>query len=178
MPSSAQLAKPLPAFLPVQPARPPPPKGAPLPRPLPKQASFYATYPSDSTVSGSLLPSCPAKAASSSLIKPLADSLVSPVRDLQPPVPKSSTGFVSSRQVHQHRSSAVLSLFLQLCTILQPQSRVLSGLQGSLHEADFQARLLHKVADTTASRYLRSALLFIQTVEDLGGSVPLRRFGC
>ena len=170
-PSSAQLAKPLPAFLPVQPARPPPLKGAPLPRPLPKQASFYAMYPCASTASGNLLPSCPAKAASSSLMKPLADNLVSPVRDLQPPLLKSSAGFVSSRQVHQERSSAVLSLFLQLCTILQPLSRVLSGLQGSLHEVEFQARLLRKVADTTAARYLRSALLFLQTVEDLGGSV-------
>ena len=65
----------------------------------------------------------------------------------------------------------MLSLFLQLCTILQPLSRVLSGLQGSLHEVEFQARLLRKVADTTAARYLRSAMLFLQTVEDLGGSV-------
>ena len=117
------------------------------------------------------MPSCPAKAASSFLTKPLDDSLGAPTHELQPPVPKSSTGFVSSRQVHQERSSAVLSLFLQLCTILQPLSRVLAGLQGSLHELDFQARLLHKVADTTAARYLRSALLFLQTVEDLGGSV-------
>ena len=48
---------------------------------------------------------------------------------------------------------------------------MLSGLQGSLHEVEFQTRLLHKVADTTAARYLHSALLFLQTVEDLGVSV-------
>ena len=167
LPSSVKSAKPLPAFLPVQPARPAAPKGAPLPRPLPMQASFYATYPSDAVVSGSLVPSCPAKAASSFLTKPLDESLGAPTHELQPPVPKSSTGFVSSRQVHQERSSAVLSLLLQLCTILQPLSKVLAGLQGSLHELE----LLHKVADTTAARYLRSALLFVPTVEDLGGSV-------
>ena len=111
------------------------------------------------------------KAPSLALAKPPEDVLVASASALQPPMPKVGSGFVSNKHLHQERSSAVLGLFLQLCTILQPLSKVLSGLQGSLHSAEFRARLLRKVADTTAARYLRSAVLFIQTVDDLGGSI-------
>ena len=55
LPSSVNSAKPLPAYLPVQSTRAAPPKGASLPRPIPKKASFYATYPSDSQASGSFV---------------------------------------------------------------------------------------------------------------------------
>ena len=43
-PSFAASAKPLPAYLPLQHTRSAPPKGAPVPRPLPRKASFYAKY--------------------------------------------------------------------------------------------------------------------------------------
>ena len=111
MPSSDKVAKPLPAFLPVEPSRPTPPKRAPLPRPSPRQASFYANCPSDPVASGSVFSNSPAKAASPFLAKPLAEDLAAPTREWQPHVHKSIAGFVSSRQVHQERSSAVLSLF-------------------------------------------------------------------
>ena len=170
-PSFAASAKPLPAYLPLQHTRSAPSKGAPVPRPRPRKASFYAKYPCDAEDSGIAVPSSSPKAPSFASVKPCADILVAPASSLQPPMPKAGSGFVSSKHLHQERSSVVLGLFLQLCAILQPLSKVLSGLQGSLHGTEFQARLLHKVADTTASRYLRSALLFIQTVDDLGGSI-------
>ena len=93
LPSSATSAKPLPAYLPVQHARAAPPKGAPLPKPIPRKASFYANYPSDAEASGGIVPSCSAKAPSPTLAKPLEDVLVASACALQPSVSKAGTGF-------------------------------------------------------------------------------------
>ena len=168
---SEPFPKPLPAFLPMQPSLPELPTAKPLPIPVPKPASFYASYPTSALASSGRTICSEVKPSGPSLLKPPPESVEISVCDLQPSAPNTKVGFVSSRQVHQERSAAVVNLFLQLCAILQPLSRVLAGLQGSLNKLEFQSRLLRKVSDTTAVRYLRSALLFIQTVEDLGGTV-------
>ena len=168
---SESCPKPLPAFLPMQPSRPELPTAKPLPVPVPKPASFYASYPTPALAASCRAICAEVKPSGPSLLKPPPEPVDISAGNLQPSAPNTKVGFVSSRQVHQERSAAVLNLFLQLCTILQPLSRVLAGLQGSLNQLEFQSRLLHKVSDTTAARYLRSALLFVQTVEDLGGTV-------
>ena len=118
--------------------QPAPSKGAPLPRPVPRKASFYAKYPCDTAESGDVMFSPSPNAPSFALVRPSEDVVLASSSNLQPPVPKAGIGSVSSKHIHQERSSAVLSLFLQLCTILRPLSKVLSGLQGSLHESEFQ----------------------------------------
>ena len=157
----------------MQPSRPELPTAKPLPVPVPKPASFYASYPTPALAASCRTICAEVKPSGPSLLKPPPEPVDISACNLQPSAPNTKVGFVSSRQVHQERSAAVLNLFLQLwlCTILQPLSRVLAGLQGSLNQLEFQSRLLHKVSDTTAARYLRSALLFVQTVEDLGGTV-------
>ena len=172
--SADVIGKALPAFLPVAPARQAPPRGAPLPKPTPKPASFYAIYPpacEPPPASDILASSCPAKAVSALSMKPQVDLLAASKRDWQPPalglMPASCPVDKFTRSAPP-LCSAYFSSFAQFFSLLVV---CFSGLQGSLHEVEFQARLLCKVADTTAASYLRSAMLFLQTVEDLGGSV-------
>ena len=61
------------------------------------------------------------------------------------------------------------ALFAELCELHGTFSEVLQQLRGSHHGASIKARLLSKVSDTTAARYLRSVQLFFSAFEELGG---------
>ena len=165
----AQAPLQLPAYLPLHSSRSVGAKANPLPRPAHRDAAFYARYPESS--SDSKLSEKPALLTAPPAAEVLPTSKVPQIAEWRPPAPKSGAGFVSNRAVHQARSSVVLGLFVQVCALFRPLSRILASIQSSMHAEDLQARLLDKVADTTALRYLRSVLLFVQTAEDLGGSL-------
>ena len=61
------------------------------------------------------------------------------------------------------------ALFAELCELHGTFSEVLQQLRGSHHGASIKARLLSKVSDTTAARYLRSVQRFFSAFEELGG---------
>ena len=167
-PALPKSALPLAAYLPPQPHKPSVPKSCPLPKPVPRDAAFYARYPSvEQQVSPASAAEVSSQVTSAGAPRPKDTQVVK----WKPPAPKSGSGFVSNRAGHQERSAVVLRLFLQVCVIFRPLSRILASIEGSLHVAQFQARLLDKVADTAALRYLRSVLLLVQTVDDLGGAL-------
>ena len=60
------------------------------------------------------------------------------------------------------------ALFAELCERHATFSEVLQQLRGSHHGASVKARLLSKVSDTTAARYLRSVF---SALEELGGQL-------
>ena len=86
---------------------------------------------------------------------------------LQPP----PSGLTTSRDLHHVADAKNSALFAELCELHGTFSEVLQQLRGSHHGASIKARLLSKVSDTTAARYLRSVQLFFSAFEELGGQL-------
>ncbi|CAE7243908.1 unnamed protein product [Symbiodinium sp. CCMP2592] len=78
---------------------------------------------------------------------------------------------VTSKDNHQACDERNKVLFDQLCISHGAYSEVLQQLSGSREGAVIKSRLLSKVSDTTAARYLRSVQLFFCAFEELGGNM-------
>ena len=146
-----------------------PTPGRPKPLPSFKAAAAYAVYPKDScsVIQESLSTPTPRPLPRATM--PVAGSwepLPRPKGDpaLRPAVMKSS-------DLHEAKRSRNEALFQSLCDARGRFSEVLLQLAASQHGDAIRKRLLAKVSDTTAARYLRSVQLFFTTFEELGGSL-------
>ena len=62
-------------------------------------------------------------------------------------------------------------MFEDLCQAHGHWSSALQEISQSNHASELRSRLLSKVSDTTAARYLRSVQIFFSTFQELGGSL-------
>ena len=79
--------------------------------------------------------------------------------------------FTTSQDAHHEQHLRNSALFAELCQAHRSFSSVLTQLSQSHHGQAIKERLLSKVSDTTASRYLRSVQLFFVAFEELGGTL-------
>ncbi|CAE7361522.1 unnamed protein product, partial [Symbiodinium sp. CCMP2456] len=79
--------------------------------------------------------------------------------------------FTTSQDGHREMNEKNAALFSALCHSHASVSSVLSQLAQSQHGKAIRERLLSKVSDTTAARYLRSVQLFFVAYEELGGQL-------
>ena len=139
------------------------------PRPLPtyRSASSYAVYPKDaSAVQLSFaVPSPPPQPTGA----PPAPASSGGNFKRQPRIPQD--GFATSQDGHRERHYRNSALFSELCQAHCSFSSVLTQLSQSHYGQAIKERLLSKVSDTTASRYLRSVQLFFVAFEELGGKL-------
>ena len=90
-----------------------------------------------------------------------------------PPVQlaQQSDGFQSSSSLHAEAALRNQAMFEDLCQAHGHLSSALQEISQSNHAAELRSRLLSKVSDTTAARYLRSVQIFFSTFQELGGSL-------
>ncbi|CAE7795738.1 unnamed protein product [Symbiodinium sp. CCMP2592] len=171
-PSSTQLVSYVegthlaPSIVPVQQSTP---QNFPAAKALPhfQDASAYAAYPTlqqtPVQASISLATPRPVQSSPAALRVPL---------ELHPPALRAPTaGMMTSKENHQACDERNKALFDQLCKSHGAYSSVLQQLESSREGAVIRSRLLNKVSDTTAARYLRSVQLFFCAFEELGGSM-------
>ena len=139
------------------------------PRPLPtyRSASSYAVYPKDaSAVQLSFaVPSPPPQPAGAQQLAATSGCSFSRQRC------RLQDAFTTSQDVHREQHYRNSALFSELCQSHGSFSSVLTQLSQSQHGQVIKERLLSKVSDTTASRYLRSVQLFFVAFEELGGKL-------
>ena len=80
-------------------------------------------------------------------------------------------GFSRSLDAHAEVSRRNHLLFEQLCDMHFELSPVLGQISTSRYSDVLRSKLLAKVSDTTAARYLRSVQIFFTTFEELGGDI-------
>ncbi|CAE7224584.1 unnamed protein product [Symbiodinium sp. CCMP2592] len=171
-PSSTQLVSYIegthlaPSIVPVQQSTP---QNFPAAKALPhfQDASAYAAYPTlqqtPVQASISLATPRPVQSSPAALRVPL---------ELHPPALRAPpAGMMTSKESHQACDERNKALFDQLCKSHGAYSSVLQQLESSREGAVIRSRLLNKVSDTTAARYLRSVQLFFCAFEELGGSM-------
>ena len=90
-----------------------------------------------------------------------------------PPVQRAqqSDGFRSSSSLHAEATTRNQAMFEDLCQAHGHLSSALQEISQSNHASELRCRLLSKVSDTTAARYLRSVQIFFSTFQELGGSL-------
>ncbi|CAE7409132.1 unnamed protein product [Symbiodinium sp. CCMP2592] len=88
-----------------------------------------------------------------------------------PALRAAADGVLTSKDNHKACDERNKVLFDQLCRSHGAYSEVLQQLASSREGAVIQSRLLSKVSDTTAARYLRSVQLFFCAFEELGGNM-------
>ncbi|CAE7743625.1 unnamed protein product [Symbiodinium sp. CCMP2592] len=104
-------------------------------------------------------------------VQPSTTALRAP-SELHPPAFREPiAGLVTSKDNHQACDERNKVLFDQLCASHGAYSEVLQQLSGSREGTVIKSRLLSKVSDTTAARYLRSVQLFFCAFEELGGNM-------
>ena len=146
-----------------------PAPGQPKPLPIFKAASAYAVYPKHSC-------SVIQESISTPTPRPIPRATALVTGSWEPlPQPKVASALspavTTSSGLHAVKRSQNEALFQDLCDAHGRFSEVLSQLSASQHGAAIRKRLLTKVSDTTAARYLRSVQLFFTTFEELGGSL-------
>ncbi|CAE7550699.1 unnamed protein product, partial [Symbiodinium microadriaticum] len=80
-------------------------------------------------------------------------------------------GFSRSLDAHADLARRNHLLFEQLCDMHFELSPVLGQITASRYSEVLRSKLLAKVSDTTAARYLSSVQIFITTFEELGGDI-------
>ena len=80
-------------------------------------------------------------------------------------------GFSRSLDAHADLARRNHLLFDQLCDMHFELSPVLGQITASRYSEVLRSKLLAKVSDTTAARYLRSVQIFFTTFEELGGDI-------
>ena len=80
-------------------------------------------------------------------------------------------GFSRSLDAHADLARRNHLLFEQLCDMHFELSPVLGQITARRYSEVLRSKLLAKVSDTTAARYLRSVQIFITTFEELGGDI-------
>ncbi|CAE7409091.1 unnamed protein product [Symbiodinium sp. CCMP2592] len=88
-----------------------------------------------------------------------------------PALRAAADGVLTSKDNHKACDERNKVLFDQLCRSHGAYSEVLQQLASSREGTVIQSRLLSKVSDTTAARYLRSVQLFFCAFEELGGNM-------
>ena len=143
-----------------------------LPMPSFGSAHKYAKYPSQASPcppDSSL--QCPSPAPIPPRVE-LPGALTAKASSFS--APRSSAaeaGFVRSMDSHDALSLRNRVLFEQLCDMHSDISPVLGQISASRYSDILRNKLLAKVSDTTAARYLRSVQIFFTTFEELGGDV-------
>ena len=132
-----------------------------------QSAASYAAYPKASASAVQASITTPTPSPLQEKPPPPARQAASAPRKLQPP----PSGLTTSRDLHHVADAKNSALFAELCERHGTFSEVLQQLRGSHHGASIKARLLSKVSDTTAARYLRSVQLFFSAFEELGGQL-------
>ncbi|CAE7036567.1 unnamed protein product [Symbiodinium sp. CCMP2592] len=138
-------------------------------QPVPENASFHGW--GTTGASPQLLGSVSLSLATPRPVQPSTTALRAP-SELHPPAFREPiAGLVTSKDNHQACDERNKVLFDQLCASHGAYSEVLQQLSGSREGAVIKSRLLSKVSDTTAARYLRSVQLFFCAFEELGGNM-------
>ena len=132
-----------------------------------QSAASYAAYPKASASAVQASITTPTPSPLQEKPPPPARQAAFAPRNLQPP----PSGVTTSRDLHHVADAKNSALFAELCERHGTFSEVLQQLRGSHHGASIKARLLSKVSDTTAARYLRSVQLFFSAFEELGGQL-------
>ena len=90
----------------------------------------------------------------------------------EPRAPKvKEAGFSRSKDAHDDVAQRNNLLFEQLCDLHFDISPVLGQIAASRYSEVLRGKLLAKISDSTASRYLRSVQIFFTTFEELGGNI-------
>ncbi|CAE7366635.1 unnamed protein product [Symbiodinium sp. CCMP2592] len=150
-------------------------------QPVPENASFHGwgTTGASLQLLGSIFPTAKAlpyfqvslSLATPRPVQPSTTALRAP-SELHPPAFREPiAGLVTSKDNHQACDERNKVLFDQLCASHGAYSEVLQQLSGSREGTVIKSRLLSKVSDTTAARYLRSVQLFFCAFEELGGNM-------
>ncbi|CAE7283540.1 unnamed protein product, partial [Symbiodinium sp. CCMP2592] len=138
-------------------------------QPVPENASFHGWGTTGASLQ--LLGSVSLSLATPRPVQPSTTALRAP-SELHPPAFREPiAGLVTSKDNHQACDERNKVLFDQLCASHGAYSEVLQQLSGSREGAVIKSRLLSKVSDTTAARYLRSVQLFFCAFEELGGNM-------
>ena len=143
-------------------------------KPVPSfsKAQAYAKYPSQN-LSEPLTSTlqCPTPAPLQLRVEP-PDALETQVASFRAPRPKvKEAGFSRSKDAHDDVAQRNNLLFDQLCDLHFDISPVLGQIAASRYSEVLRGKLLAKISDSTASRYLRSVQIFFTTFEELGGNV-------
>ncbi|CAE7260268.1 unnamed protein product, partial [Symbiodinium microadriaticum] len=80
-------------------------------------------------------------------------------------------GFSRSKDLYDDLAQRNRLLFEQLCDLYFEISPVLGQITASRYSEVLRGKLLAKISDSTASRYLRSVQIFFTTFEELGGNI-------
>ncbi|CAE7916039.1 unnamed protein product, partial [Symbiodinium necroappetens] len=140
-----------------------------IPTPLPsfRASSSYAVYPKQASavqLSFAVPSPAPEQLSMSSTSLTLNTGVRQKPRMVQ-------DAFTTSQDGHRELNEKNAALFSALCHSHASVSSVLSQLAQSQHGKAIRERLLSKVSDTTAARYLRSVQLFFVAYEELGGQL-------
>ncbi|CAE7223782.1 unnamed protein product [Symbiodinium sp. CCMP2592] len=132
-----------------------------------QDVSAYAVYPArqQTPVQASLSLAIPRP------VQPSTTSLSTSSASHPPALRAPAAGMLTSKDNHQACDDRNKVLFEQLCRSHGAYSEVLHQLESSREGAVIRSRLLSKVSDTTAARYLRSVQLFFCAFEELGGNM-------
>ena len=150
--------------------------GKPKPLPCFARAAEYSAFPKFSQATG----------VDSSLPKPVPIIPTTSfsggghsVRPFAPPQKRARPveGFESSADKHAQAASRNQVMFEELCHAHSHLSSSLQEISQSSHAEDLRSRLLAKVSDMTAGRYLRSVQIFFATFQELGGSLDRMETG-
>ncbi|CAE7241641.1 unnamed protein product [Symbiodinium microadriaticum] len=136
------------------------------------KAQAYAKYPSQN-LSEPLTSTlqCPTPAPLQLRVEP-PDALDTKVVSFRAPRPKvKEAGFSRSKDLHDEVAQRNNLLFEQLCDLHFDISSVLGQIASSRYSELPRGKLLAKISDSTASRYLRSVQIFFTTFEELGGNI-------
>ena len=114
---------------------------------------------------------CPTPAPLQLRVEP-PDALDTKVVSFRAPRPKvKEAGFSRSKDLHDEVAQRNNLLFEQLCDLHFDISSVLGQIASSRYSELPRGKLLAKISDSTASRYLRSVQIFFTTFEELGGNI-------
>ena len=158
-----------------------PQPGWPRPRPVPSKRGAYAAYPSlqnPQPTSGLMVKAIPpaGNPATSDVSRgPLQVRLSGPSTEgsahlgsiLQASTTKAPT-VCTSAQVHAKNWAKALRLWKDLCITLMTASSCLPDIFSSANCDKLLEKLLCRVSDTTALRYISSAVKMISALQDLG----------
>ena len=145
----------------------PDPIRTPTPLPVFRSSSSYAVYPKHASavqLSFAVPSPAPEQPGVSSTSSTLSTGFRQTPRMVQ-------DAFTTSQDGHREKNDKNAVLFSELCHSHASVSSVLAQLAQSQHGKAIRERLLSKVSDTTASRYLRSVQLFFVAYEELGGQL-------
>ena len=155
--------------------------GLPRPRPVPSKRGAYAAYPSLQNVqpaSGLMVKATSSARGSDAsdishgplqvrLSVPSAEGSIHLSSILQASTSKAPT-VCTSAQVHAKNWAKALRLWKDLCITLMAASSCLPDIFSSANCDKLLEKLLCKVSDTTALRYISSAVKMISALQDLG----------